>query len=206
MACSDRVLSDTDSTSYTYCMQNVAEMEALVERLHGGQMRRNGDSNALHVKRVAAVLESALMQTGERPERAMVLRLAALGHDLLEDTDIKKEEIKNLAGADALSLIEESTNTGGDTHTREYVSKMVAASEEARLIKYADLFDNTLHTSYDIRLLGGPWLHDYFLPIIDPMREALDLTNFEEFPKTAELLRTAARFARAHLSQSITAM
>lgn len=181
-------------------------MEALVEKLHGHQMRGNGDSNALHVKRVRALLMESFAQTQEVPADREALELAALGHDLLEDTPATENELRLSFGEHALQLIQEMTNREGDTHTAGYVAQMRDASEEARLIKYADLCDNLLNVSYGTRVLGRQWIHDYFLPIVDPMREALDLTSFKKFPKTANILRAAARLARAHLQQSITAL
>ena len=188
-------------------MQNkVAIMEALVERLQGGQKRESGDSNALHVMRVRTFLIGALAATRENADNVQDIEIAALGHDLLEDTKITEEEIKNSFGKRSLKLIKELTNKNGDSHTEDYIQQMSGASEEARLIKYADLCDNLFHASYSTRVLGVSWIHTYFLPIVDPMREALDRTSFEKFPKTAETLRTTARLARSNLSQRISGL
>src|SRR3989338_2327448 len=187
-------------------MQNIAAMEALVERLQGGQKRESGDSNALHVMRVRTLVMGAFAATSESADNVQAIEIAALGHDLLEDTKITEEEIKNSFGERSLKLIKELTNKNGDSHTGDYVQQMSAASEEARLIKYADLCDNLFHASYGARLLGVPWMHNYLLPIVDTMREALDLTGFQKFPKTAGILRTTARLARAHLNQSASVL
>jgi len=188
-------------------MQNkVAAMEALVERLQGSQKRESGDSNSLHVMRVRTLLMNALAAAKENADDAQVIELAALGHDLLEDTGVTGDELEGSFGKKCLQLIKELTNKGGDNHTEAYVRQMSTASEEARLIKYADLCDNLFHASYGARLLGVPWMHNYFLPIVDPMREALDLTGFQKFPKTAGILRTTARLARAHLNQSASVL
>src|SRR3989344_3197464 len=158
-------------------MQNIAAMEALVERLQGTQKRKSGDSNALHVMRVRTLLMEAFAAARESADNVQAIEIAALGHDLLEDTKITEEEIKNSFGERSLKLIKELTNKNGDSHTGDYVQQMSAASEEARLIKYADLCDNLFHASYSTRVLGVSWIHPYSLPIADPMREALDRTS-----------------------------
>src|SRR3989344_6063756 len=74
-------------------MQNkVASMEALVERLQGSQKRESGDSNSLHVMRVRTLLMNALAAAKENADDAQVIELAALGHDLLEDTGVTGDE------------------------------------------------------------------------------------------------------------------
>lgn len=183
-------------------MNPVEVLEYLVEEKHGAQLRQDGSSNALHVKRVRAILMSALTQSDELPE-GQALECGALGHDLLEDTDVTEEELQQLVSPDALRFIKEMTNIEGDSHTEQYVRQLVSASEEARLIKYADLTDNTFHASYHAKGLGVEWMQSFFLPIIDPMREALRNTTFTRYPKTSVLLRSEAETAREHLGETL---
>jgi hypothetical protein len=182
---------------------SVAEFEQLVEERLGSQKRNDGSSNADHAKRVRAVLLGAFAATGEQPANAYALEVGALGHDLLEDSPITREELRECVGEAGLQFIEEMTNTEGDDHITGYVAQILAASEEARLIKYADLCDNLLHASYQVPLFKSGWMDGFFLPIVDPMREAVGTTSFTAYPKTAELLRGMAEVARAHLAQSI---
>lgn len=182
----------------------VDEMLTLVKEKLSAQLRRNGDSNALHAQRVRAILEGAAQMTGEIPsDMPGTVVCAALGHDLLEDSDVTEEAIERIVGPDALEIIKELTNQDGDVHTEGYIQQMTMASEEARLIKYADLIDNTLHASFDAHGLGHQWMTSYFLPIIDPMAAALDATSFMKFPRTAALLRHMRKIARQHLEVSI---
>jgi hypothetical protein len=182
---------------------SVAEFEQLVEEKLGTQKRNDGSSNADHAKRVRAVLLGVFAATGEQPSNAYALEVGALGHDLLEDSPITREELYQHVGDEGLRFIEEMTNQDGDDHTEGYVAQMIVASEEARLIKYADLCDNLLHASYQAPLFKPGWMGGFFLPIVDPMREALHGTAFTLYPKTAQLLRSMAEVARAHLQQSI---
>ncbi len=179
-------------------------MEKLVEKHLGKQLRKDGSSNALHAKRVRTILVSALDLSGEMRSRVTktAIECAALGHDLLEDSPIQASEIESKFSKEVRAYIQELTNTEGDSHTKGYVRQMVRASEEARLIKYADLCDNILHASYSAHMLGKKWLSDYFLPIVDPMRKALGKTHFKKYPQTASVLRKMTAFAHDHLSES----
>jgi (p)ppGpp synthase/HD superfamily hydrolase len=180
-------------------------MQAYIERMHVGQKRQDGTTAATHVTRVATLLEAALTLREEKPDTATLASLvtAALGHDLLEDTAATEEEIRAIAGDTALEYIKTLTNRFGDDHPTEYTTQVVTGSEEARLIKLCDLTDNLFHASYSSALLGVKWMHEYFLPIVDPMREALSKTSFTRYPKTGEHLITVAALARAHLDSSI---
>jgi hypothetical protein len=150
-------------------------------------------------------LTAAFEQTGETPpkEALAVLLCAALGHDLLEDTSAKEKEVEDIAGRESVKLIEFLTNRLGDDHPLPYVTQVASAPEEARLIKLCDLTDNLFHGSFSIHTLGVPWMHSYFLPIVDPMREAVIKTEFIRYPKTGALLIATAQIARAHLKESI---
>lgn len=183
-------------------------MENLVEKHLGKQLRKDGSSNALHAKRVRTILMSALELSGEMKSKAarVVIECAALGHDLLEDSPVKSREIESKFSPGVLAYIQELTNTEGDSHTNGYVRQMVAAPEEARLIKYADLCDNIFHASYSARALGLKWMKEYFLPIVDPMRKALDTVPFKKYKKTGEILKSGAALARAHLEESIRSL
>jgi hypothetical protein len=187
-------------------MEPVSKMEALTDRLHGGQKRQDGTTNAMHVRRVRTFALRALEESGEKEllKNIAGFECAALGHDLLEDTPATEAEIRELAGEESLRWIKELTNTWGDDHPAPYVEQVKNASEEARLIKYADLCDNTFQASYSSRGLGKEWLTNFFLPIIDPMSKALSGTSFPTYPKTASLLRSAYALARAHLEESIS--
>jgi len=179
-----------------------------VEEKHAGQKRQDGTPASLHAKRTAIILEAALIESGEAPRRKIrnYIHDAALGHDLLEDTDAQKLEISAIAGAEALRLIEALTNTWGDDHTTEYVEKVLSGPEIARLIKLADLTDNIMHASYSSKTLGKKWVLKFFVPIVEPMADALKGSFFVEFPKTASLLHKHIAIARAHLNESILAL
>lgn len=186
-------------------MTSAKAMRTFITRKHAGRKRQDGTPDSVHLKRVTALLLTALKESGEMPRNKKLATLvhAALGHDLLEDTSASPVEVAKVAGPDALTLIRYLTNTKGDSHTRHYVRQIQTAPEEARLVKLADLCDNTLQASVSIQTLGTVWMKTYFLPIIDPMRNAIVKTRFSKYPKTAALLSNTAVLARAHLEESM---
>ncbi len=186
-------------------MPSAKAMRAFITRKHAGRKRQDGTPDSVHLKRVAALLLTALTKSGEIPRSKELATLihAALGHDLLEDTAATPKEIAKVAGKEALAFIQNLTNTEGDSHTKHYVRQVQIAPEEARLVKLADLCDNTLQASVSIQTLGTAWMKNYFLPIIDPMRTAILKTRFTKYPKTAALLGNTALLGRAHLEESM---
>ena len=176
-------------------------------KMLNAQKRPDGTSNADHAKRVRSVMVGTLNNTNETlaQEEQVILECAALGHDLLEDCDISKEKLSQQFGSKTVGIIEELTNTWGDKEVSRFVEQVINASEEARLIKYADLIDNLFHASFQLQAdrLRVEWIHNFFLPITDPMREALKSTFFNEHPKTSMALRSTAEMARAHLAENI---
>ncbi len=92
-----------------------------------------------------------------------------------------------------LTLIRELTNPNDDAHTDEYMERIASDSEEARLIKYADLIENTSSVCYSLHEPGREapvlWAKEFYLPILTRTAEVLSLTAFEKYPQTAEALR-----------------
>lgn len=180
------------------------KMRAYIKRMHEGQKRQDGTTAELHVTRVATLVTTALKNSGEANQDALeMFEMAALGHDLIEDTKATKEEIKAISGDDALSIIETLTNTLGDDHPLPFVTQVCAGSEEARIVKLGDLCDNFFHASYSIYTLGVPWMHSFFLPIVEPMHDAIQKTSFIKYPEAAATLLSATALARTHLKKTI---
>lgn len=183
------------------------QMIELVKKFHAEQTRNNGRVPYWrHCLNVAEIVKRALETTGDIPNsnpRYATIYLAALGHDLYEDTSIQPQEITSLFGAEVDRLIVELTNRQGDDDRREYIAQMVAASEEARLIKYADMIDNSTSSAYGIQDNGVEWTRTFLQPILTEMQRAMDLTSFVRYQRTAEYLRTLLRFTMELLQDHI---
>ncbi|MBO7131974.1 hypothetical protein J6V85_01760 [Candidatus Saccharibacteria bacterium] len=173
-------------------------MENLVKEYHKTQYRnKNKVPYIEHLIGVKSILSSVLEITGECTDEVLLKDMldAALGHDLIEDTNISKEEIIETSSERALHLIEELSNPVDDAHTDEYMKQLVNASEEARIIKYCDLLENTTSVSYGLQDLGIDWFYNFYEPILKRTTDNLANTNFVKYPKTANLLITTLKIS-----------
>lgn len=172
------------------------KMKVLVNQYHAMQRRNNNPDIPYteHLYGVASLLKSITENCKEIPEKKLnVMIQAALGHDLLEDTVIQKNRVEWAANTEVLSLIEELTNPNDDAHLDEYMEKLASDSEEARLIKYADLIENTSSFCYSLHEcnIENPIqkAKNFYIPILTMTTEVLAGTSFEQYPKTAEAMR-----------------
>jgi (p)ppGpp synthase/HD superfamily hydrolase len=160
-----------------------------VREKHVGQFHAKNLPVWHHMARVSNRLDFALniFSEGVQTERETIV-LAALGHDVLEDTNATQEEVRDIFGEDALEIILGMTNDWGDENITPYVEKVVSGPESVRLTKLSDLCDNMTSVTYTLPILGQDWLHSFFLPIVTPMKTALVETEFKKFTQTANLL------------------
>lgn len=105
-------------------MSKVLEAKAFAKLAHKGQKRRDtGEDYYLHCLRVFNILK-------ERGEREEVL-IAALLHDVIEDTHYTRIDIGERFGLTVADLVQECSKP------YNYL-----ASKDALKIKFADLLDN----------------------------------------------------------------
>ncbi len=169
---------------------------AFIQKYHTGQKRAGDVPTWHHLVRVSLLLQTVLerYKEGEKTERSIVA-LSALGHDILEDTEVAKDEVQEVFGDRGLELIIGMTNELGDKDVEPYVKKMVQAEESVRLIKLADLYDNISNVTYCLFTLGPKWTHGYFLPIVTPMYQAIKKTEFHTYRNTGEELQKMVEVA-----------
>ncbi len=113
---------------------------------HEGQYRRQGNKYIDHPIRVMEILHEKGFKSDE-------YKLAALFHDLLEDTDASEEEILNLSNEKVLTLVKKLTKEK-NYNNETYVYK-ISKDPMAKNIKLADRISNLEDT-----------LHIYDLPFI----------------------------------------
>lgn len=182
-------------------------MEEIIEQYHKNQTRNGGKTPCtVHLYGVESIISSLIDKGGEITDSSLIsdLKNGALGHDLLEDTDIPEESIVKFANERTLSLIKEVTNPDDDLHTERYMAQLESASEEGRLIKYADLIDNTFSVAYGLQDLGKDWAENFYLPIMKKTKEVLARTSFERYPKTAKQAEILLDFASDLLLNRLT--
>lgn len=171
-------------------------MKILVKQYHAMQRRNNNPDIPYteHLHGVASVLKTIAENYNEIPKSVLEFMLqAALGHDLLEDTAIEEDTIDRMQDYEVLQLIRELTNPKDDAHTDEYMDQIASASEEARLIKYADLIENTTSFCYS---LHEPNIENpiqrakaFYLSILFRTTDVLAGTAFCQYPQTAQAMR-----------------
>jgi GTP diphosphokinase / guanosine-3',5'-bis(diphosphate) 3'-diphosphatase len=132
---------------------------ALATAAHDGQFRLyDGDPYITHP---VAVAEMVAADGGDENEV-----IAALLHDVVEDTDVTLAEVHAHFGDDVASLVDALTKRKpeGEEHF-DYIDRVIAAGPRARRIKQADTLhngstlppDHGLHKRFDktLRLLAA---------------------------------------------------
>jgi HD domain len=182
------------------------EMRSLVIRAHAHQQRNAGRvPYSVHVLSVATIVKELLDGGGEcsDPSLADDMVLAAMGHDLYEDTDVTRSEIKEKFGSRVDAFIYGMTNRNGDTDRAAYEREMGHAFEEVRLIKLADLIDNVLSCAYGIHDLGRRWGNNTFLPIAEGMAKTVRAASYSRYPRTSARAIELLDFALSRLRSNL---
>jgi hypothetical protein len=165
--------------------ERLRRMRALTRIAHAGQTRSGGRVPYwVHTDGVAAICANALGSTAEHGlgDAAEDLLLAAHGHDLYEDTPVGPDVIRREFGARVDEWISGMTNRHGDLDRAGYIAHIAAAADEVRLIKCADLIDNTLSVVYGLQDVRLDWALGFFLPIATETRQALHAAPFTRLP------------------------
>ncbi len=101
---------------------------------HSQQKRKNGRAYIIHPIRVA----NALIEEGEEPD----VLIAALLHDVVEDTEKTMDEIKNEFGEKVAEIVEALTKK--ENESRESYLMRVSLNKTASKIKAYDALDNIM--------------------------------------------------------------
>jgi len=107
---------------------------------YGNNKRISGNVPYLiHPIRVAMILRAA----GFSEFKNTNLIVAALFHDLLEDTDLSFEDLRQDYGNQVASIVKELSKPE-DCNKDDWLNSFNSASKEAKIIKIADRIDNLL--------------------------------------------------------------
>ncbi len=93
----------------------------------------------IHPVRVAMILRAA----GFSDFKNTNLIVAALFHDLLEDTDLSFEDLRQEYGIQVASIVKELSKPE-ECNKDDWLNSFDSASKEAKIIKIADRIDNLL--------------------------------------------------------------
>ena len=109
-------------------------------RKHAGQLRKDGQTPYFaHPVRVAIIVQHVF---GHADETALV---AALLHDVIEDTTVDYDKLSEDFGCDvanAVAALSKDSRLPEEQREAEYDRQLSAASWQARLVKLADVYDN----------------------------------------------------------------
>ncbi|MEI6237595.1 MAG: hypothetical protein WCP03_03285 [Candidatus Saccharibacteria bacterium] len=173
--------------------KRIEQMVETIGQNHATQFRGEVPVT-VHCKNVANIAIYSLNSTKAIDDESLLedITIAALGHDLLEDTDIKRDDLRNQYGDRVLDYIELLTNHQDDQHTTEYMQQLASAPEEVRIIKYGDLIDNTASVIYNLHNLGLDWGNNFFRPIMDNTLKMLIDSEFSKYKEASKLLSSSA--------------
>ena len=130
-------------------VQKIERAYAFAYKLHEGQYRVSEEPYIIHPIEVAKILLGLRVDTNTI--------VAAFLHDILEDTDTKPEEIKEIFGDDVLKLVQGVTKLGKlqfqskeERQAENFRRMFVAMAEDIRIIflKLADRLHNMRTLSY----------------------------------------------------------
>ncbi|MDO8329874.1 MAG: bifunctional GTP diphosphokinase/guanosine-3',5'-bis pyrophosphate 3'-pyrophosphohydrolase [Fluviicoccus sp.] len=191
--------------------EQIAEVESayVFSRIaHEGQFRRNGDPYITHPLAVADILAHMHMDHQSL--------MAALLHDVIEDTGVSKEELGKHFGVDVADLVDGvtklakvRTQTKAEAQAENLRKMMLAMTQDIRVIivKLADRLHNM--RTLDVlapekrRRIAQETL-DIYAPLanrlgMNQVRIELEDLCFEAlFPMRAPLIRKAVRVARGN--------
>lgn len=113
------------------------------------------------------------------------LIFASLGHDLLEDTDVKEDEIKKRWGKKTLEYIKKMTNKKGDSDFTDYIKQLKNGEEEILLIKLSDIHSNVFNSVKTFKDLDKKWIKSFWVPLLNTYSKELFTYKFKKYPKTS---------------------
>lgn len=111
-------------------LNSIEKMLKIIAKYHKGQTDKSGSPSVLHLLRVAM---NPKMNSLEK-------KLVALGHDLLEDTDISPSVLIKNFSPDVVEAISSITHVVGSPLKDYY--KAIANNALALAVKEADIEDN----------------------------------------------------------------
>lgn len=111
---------------------------------YGDLKRRSGAPYIIHPIRMTSILRAAGYTEFENED----MMIAALFHDLLEDTDTSISQIANQFGNKVASIVKELTKPE-QVDKNEWLKSFSSMSKEAKIIKIIDRIDNLMDMSTD---------------------------------------------------------
>jgi len=162
---------------------------ALARKWYGDKRNISGVPLILHVQDAAKSLQRNYKDIAEiNSEHFRTLYLAALGHDLFEDTAVKKSEVEKYWGKEVVNLITLLTNMKGDADFTEYIKVLSKSKEEVRLVKLVDIISNLNNSLNTFKDLDKSWVASFWIPLLDQYNEKLLPVPWKKYNNLANSL------------------
>lgn len=119
-------------------------VEAAIEfanQKHLNQIRPGGEAQIEHLLRVA-LRAAEYMKNHIEDEDSEKLVIASLLHDVIEDTFVTAEEIKNLFGEEVAQAVQAVSHKYEEEPDEEYLRQVALGGKLAILVKRFDRLDN----------------------------------------------------------------
>ena len=132
-------------------MNRIIQMIRFADKAHKGQLRKRGNIPFIEHPLWVAMRVARLENSTED------MILAALGHDLYEDTGVTKQQLFDLFGKAVADLVDELTNRYeakefGNRKVRKdlELERIKKISNEAKIIKMVDRLHNLISRGLDV--------------------------------------------------------
>ena len=113
---------------------------SFASRAHDGQIRKDGETPyASHPVRALFILRDIFGVEDEK------LLISAVLHDTIEDTTTDHDDVSEEFGievADIVALLSKDKRKGEEIREAEYLKQLKEASDEVKVVKLADVYDN----------------------------------------------------------------
>lgn len=154
----------------------------------GEQRNATGDLLWPHVFTVTTLTRNVLVKSGET-ENLKTLTLIALGHDLLEDTDVTIEQIRSRWGdsvAEGIFGLTKKEEDRGDQSG--YIRKLMSESEEVWVVKMVDIIANVSNSILAKDRMPQSWRDDFWFPLLRLYQDWYSQIKWEKYPESGKLL------------------
>ncbi|MCY4592483.1 MAG: HD domain-containing protein [Alphaproteobacteria bacterium] len=122
--------------------EKTEEALQLASTSHEGQVDKSGAPYIEHVKRVARAVEMKVA-----PQLRDHAVTVAYLHDVVEDTDVSLNHIRDVFGNDVAEDVATLTHRDREEYP-DYINRVARGSAAARTVKLADLEDHLRDTSH----------------------------------------------------------
>ncbi len=124
-------------------MKTVLEAIEFAYKKHDGQVRPGGEPQFAHVLRIAKLVEEYL-ESHELTNTcgAVVFRMSAILHDVLEDTATTKGELVEKFGKEVAEIVRALSHESEEESDEVYLRRVAAGGMVAIIVKRCDRLDN----------------------------------------------------------------